>query len=55
MSDTEKLLAFIEAALRHAGLPDNPGVESVSRIDGEDVLGVELADGKEFFIEVSLA
>lgn len=31
------------------------GVESASRIDGEDAVGVELTDGSEYFIEIQLA
>lgn len=27
-------------------------IESVGRIDGEDAIGVEFADGSEYFIEV---
>jgi hypothetical protein len=27
-------------------------IESVSRIDGEDVIGIELNDGSEYFIEI---
>lgn len=52
MEDLEKLLRFIESALRHADLPDNPGIQSATRIDGESVIGVELNNGGRFFVEV---
>lgn len=56
MDGLEKLTAFIEAALRHADLPDHPGLMSVDRIQGETgVIGVELESGAEFFIEVKPA
>jgi len=55
-ADLKKLTMFIEAALRHADLPDNPGVESVESIQGESgVVGVELTNGRSFFVEVKPA
>lgn len=58
MDDLDKLAAFVESALRHADLPDNPGIESVSTVETRDsqiVLGVELTGGDLFFIEVKPA
>ncbi len=58
MDELEKLATFIEAALRHADLPDNPGIVSVGRVESRDearVLGVELASGTGLFIEIELA
>lgn len=55
-SRAKALAMFIEAALRHADLPDNPGIQEVDWIDGDGyTIGVRLEDGSELFVEVTEA
>ena len=47
------LLGLIESALGEHR--ETHGIESFGQVEGENAIGVELADGQEFFIEVQVA